>query len=45
MSAVVAWPDVVRRRLAIPETQVLVCGIGLVRTSRVPVEDFATFHQ
>jgi nitroreductase len=54
--AVVAWPDVVRRRLAIPDDQVLVCGVGLgridpdepantLRTSRVPVEDFATFHQ
>ncbi|MCE0766028.1 nitroreductase [Pseudonocardia kujensis] len=54
--AVVSYPDVVRRRLAIPETEMLVCGVGLgridpdepantLRTSRVPVETFATFHR
>jgi nitroreductase len=54
--AVVSWPDVVRRRLGIPETEMLVCGVGLgridpdepanaLRTSRVPVDTFATFHR
>jgi nitroreductase len=53
--AVVSWPDVVRARLGIPETELLVCGVGLgridpdepantLRTSRVAVDDFATFH-
>lgn len=54
--AVVSYPDVVRGRLGIPESELLVCGIGLgrvdpdepantLRTSRVPVDAFATFHR
>jgi nitroreductase len=53
--AVASWPDVVRKRLGIPQTEMLVCGIGIgrldpdepanaLRTTRVPVERFATFH-
>jgi nitroreductase len=53
--AVASWPDIVRRHLGIPGTEMVVCGIGIgwidpdepanaLRTSRVPVETFATFH-
>lgn len=53
--AVASWPDVVRTRLGIPQTEMLVCGIGIghpdpdepantLRTTRVQVEQFATFH-
>ncbi|WP_459615056.1 nitroreductase [Bordetella sp. 2513F-2] len=54
-AALANYPDIVRRQLGIPGDQVVVCGISLgyrdpaapanrYRTRRIPVDEFATFH-
>lgn len=53
--ALVNYPDIVKQHLAIATDQILVCGISLgyedtsnpvntLQTSRVPLEEFVTFH-